>query len=287
MKIENKKLNEKLKNIISKKDKFEAKMKYRKSYKYYIFTCIFLLGYGIFFSSGYIFDTNRERKSTEIGIENKMTNSIVKVRSEQYNPTNRLLQVNLDIEKINILFGNDIEVTAIERADLNTNLEVKSVRLDESQYVLLIQAPKKWTNIAIEIKEKNIVDSSSIKVFIDEKLCTKNNELQEKTLTDYLVESVNLEINNINLEIENYNKEIEKDNQIIAQTEKEIKKLEENIKYEIKEEADQTKQKIESLQSEIENLNGSIEEINKQIETSNEKINKLNLKKEDYKKEEQ
>ncbi|MBM7835603.1 hypothetical protein [Clostridium sardiniense] len=284
--LENKKIKNIFKKIRDKKDKFEAKMKYKKSYKYYIFACIFFLGYGVFFSSGYIFDTNRERKSTEIGIENKMTNSIVKIKSEQYNPNNKLLQVNLDIEKTNILFGNDIEVTAIERADLNKNLEVKTIRLDESQYVLLIQAPKKWTNIAIEIKEKNIVDSSSTKVFIDEKLCTKNNELQEGTLTDYLVESVDLEINNINLEIENYNKEIEKDNKIIAQTEKEIKKLEENIKYEIKEEADRTKQKIESLKSEIENLKVSIEEINKQIETSNEKINKLNLKKEDYKKEE-
>ncbi|WP_338631283.1 hypothetical protein [Clostridium baratii] len=277
--------NKTLKKIISKKEKFEEKIRYKKSYKYYIFTCIFLVGYLIFFSSGYIFDTNRERKSTEIGIENKMANSKVKIVSEQYNKNIGLVQVNLSMEKTNILFGNEINVSAIERADLNKNLDVKTIRLDDSQYVLLIQAPKKWTNIAIELKEVGIENSSQIKLFIDENLCTRNDELVELSTQEYLIQNVDTEINSINLEIENYKKEIETNNEKIVKTEEEIKILEENIKYEIESEALDTKQKIETLKGDIKNLNVSIDEINKQIELLNEKINKLNEKKESYKNE--
>lgn len=282
MKFKNKKINEKIKKIKTKKEKIEEKLRYKKSYKYYIFTCIFFVGYLIFFSSGYIFDTNRDRKSTEIGIENKMTNSLIKVTNEEFNKNTGLVQVNLNMEKTNILFGNDISVNAIERANLNKNLEVKTIRLDDSQYVLLIKAPKKWTNIAVEIKEENISDPSSTKIFIDENLCTRNDNLQELSKKDYLIQNVDDEIKNINLEIENHNKEIEKNNQIMIKTEEEIKTLEENIKYEIESEATETKQKIETLKGDINNLKANTEEINKQIEILKEKINKLNEKKKDY-----
>lgn len=279
MKIKNKFF----KKLIKKKDKFEEKIKYKKSYKYYIFTCIFFVGYLFFFSSGYIFDVNRERKSTEIGVENKLTNSKITIISEQYNKNTGLLQVNLKVEKTNILFGNDILVSAIERADLNKNLDVKTIRLDDSQYVLLINVPKKWTNVAIEIKEDGIENSSQTKLFIDEKLCYRNDELVELTKEEYLIQNVDTEIEGINLEIENYKKEIEENNNKIVKTEEEIKILEENIKYEVESEALETNQKIETLKGNIKNLHASIEEINKQIEILNEKINKLNEKKEDYK----
>lgn len=279
MKIKNKFFRK----LINKKEKFEEKIRYKKSYKYYIFTCIFFVGYLFFFSSGYIFDTNRERKSTEIGVEINLTNSKITIISQQYNKNNGLLQVNLNVEKTNILFGNDILVSAIERADLNKNLDVKTIRLDDSQYVLLIKVPKKWTNVAIEIKEDGIENSSKAKLFIDENLCVRNDELVELSKVEYLIENVDTEIESINLDIESYKKEIEENNKKIVKTEEEIKKLEDNIKYEIESEATETTHKIETLKGDIKSLKASIEELNNQIEMLNKKINKLNEKKEDYK----
>ncbi|MHC9376344.1 coiled-coil domain-containing protein [Clostridium perfringens] len=284
MKFKNKKLSKKIKELKEKKEKLENKMKYKKSYKYFIFCFCFVFGYTIFFTSGYIFDTQNSRKSTAIGVTNKMANSIVRLTSEQYNPKTGLLQVNFNMEKTNILFENNIEVSAIEKDDLNKELPLKVIRLDESQYVLLLKVPKKWTNVAIKIEEKDIEKASETKVFVDEKLCTKNDDLKELSKKDYLIENVNIEINEIEKEIYSYKEEIDKNNKVMSKTEKEIKNLEGNTKYEIKEEADRTNQKVESLKSEIKSLNDNNEELKKKINTANEKINKLNLKKEDYKK---
>ena len=151
------------------------------------------------------------------------------------------------------------------------------------QYVVLLKVPKKWTNVAIKIEEKDIEKASEIKVFIDEKLCTKNDDLKELSKKDYLIENVDTEINEIEKEIYSYKEEIDKNNKVMSKAEKEIKNLEGNTKYEIKEEADRTNQKVESLKSEIKSLNDNNEELKKKINTANEKINKLNLKKEDYK----
>lgn len=284
MNSKNNKLNDFWKKLKAKKNKIIDKINYKRSHKYFIFVAIFFIGYTFFFSSGFIFDTNRERKSTEIGIENKMENSIVKIVNEEVNNNTGLLQVNLDIEKTNILFDNSLEISAIERGNLNKKLNVKTLRLDDSQYVLLIQVPKKWTNVAIDIKEKNIDNASSTKVFIDENLCIKNDNLKELTVKDYLIENVNLEIKNINNEMQNYDKDIANNNEVILKTEQQIKTLEENLKYEIKEEADKTNQQIETLKANISSAKENINELNKKKDIDNEKINKLNLKKEDYQK---
>ncbi|BDU93152.1 coiled-coil domain-containing protein [Clostridium perfringens] len=284
MKFKNEKLNKKFKEFKGKKEKLEAKIKYKKTYKYYFFCFFFIFGYTIFFSSGYIFNTQNSAKSTPIGVENKMNNSIVKLTSEKYNPNIGLLQVNLNVEKTKILFENNIELSAIEKKDVNKELPLKTIRLNENQYVALIKVPDKWANVAIQVKEKDIEKSSSIKIFIDKKLCVKDDNLKELSKKDYLIENVDIEITDVEKEINEYKNEIEKNNKIISKTEQEIRSLEGNKKYEIEEDVNKTNQKVESLKSEVKSLNENNEELKKKINTANEKINKLNLKKEDYKK---
>lgn len=277
-------ISKKISFIKNKKEKLEAKIKYKKSYKYYFFCLFFVLGYTIFFSSGYIFNTQNSSKSTPIGIENKMNNSTVKLTNEIYNPKIGLLQVNLDVEKTKILFENNIKLSAIEKGNVNKELPLSTVRLNENQYVVLIKVPSNWTNVAIQVEEKDIEKPSSTKIFIDEKLCTKDENLKELSKKDYLIENVDIEIKDIEKEINEYKNEIEKNNKVISKTKQEIESLEENKKYEIQEDANKTNQKVDSLNSEIKSLNDNNEEIKKKINTAKEKINKLNLKKEDYKK---
>lgn len=274
----NKKINEKLDKFQKKTEKIRNKINYKKSYKYILLVFLIGAGYIFFLSSGVIFETNNRLTSTELNKKITLKNSEVFIKEEQFNEEKNLLEVKLGVNKTNINFANDFEFEAIARENTNKKLSVEFMTVDENNIVIFITTPKKWSAIAIDIKEKNAKEVGETRVYIDERVCIKNDELEKRTKEEYMIENIEQDLKVIDEVIAKYEEEIEEKKVTIENTYEEINLLESKKEYLTDSEKLEVNQKIDSYKSNIDTLNKSIDELEKNISEQKEKQSMANKK---------
>lgn len=274
----NKKINEKLDKFQKKTEKIRNKINYKKSYKYILLVFLIGAGYIFFLSSGVIFETNNRLTSTELNKKITLKNSEVFIKEEQFNEEKNLLEVKLGVNKTNINFANDFEFEAIARENTNKKLSVEFMTVDENNIVIFITTPKKWSAIALDIKEKNSKEVGETRVYIDERVCIKNDELEKRTKEEYMIENIEQDLKAIDEVIAKYEEEIEEKKVTIENTNEEINLLESKKEYLTDSEKLEVNQKIDSYKSNIDTLNKSIDELEKNISEQKEKQSMANKK---------
>lgn len=274
----NKKINEKLDSFQKKTEKIRNKINYKKSYKYILLVFLIGAGYIFFLSSGVIFETNNRLTSTELNKKITLKNSEVFIKEEQFNEEKNLLEVKLGVNKTNINFANDFEFEAIARENTNKKLSVEFMTVDENNMVIFITTPKKWSAIALDIKEKNAKEVGETRVYIDERVCSKNDELEKRTKEEYMIENIEQDLKMIDEVIAKYEEEIEEKKVTIENTNEEINLLESKKEYLTDSEKLEVNQKIDSYKSNIDTLNKSIDELEKNISEQKEKQSMANKK---------
>lgn len=274
----NKKINKKLEEIQSKTEKIRSKINYKRSYKYILLVIFIATGYIFFLSSGAFFETNNRLTTTELNKKIALKNSEVFIKEEQFNEEKNLLEVKLGVNKTNINFANDFEFEAITRENTNKKLPIEFMTVDENNIVIFITTPKKWSAIAMDIKEKNAKENGETRVYIDERICKKNNELDKRTKEEYMIENIEVDIKNIEDAIVKYEEEIEEKRVTIDNTKEEINTLEGKKEYLTDKEKAEANQKIDSHNNSIYSLESSIKEIEKNINEAKEKLSLANKK---------
>ncbi|MBS6503354.1 MAG: hypothetical protein KH415_17335 [Clostridium sp.] len=268
----NKKINEKLENVQRKIEKIRNKINYKRSYKYILLVIFIATGYIFFLSSGAFFETNNRLTATELNKKIALKNSEVFIKEEQFNEEKNLLEVKLGVNRTNINFANDFEFEAITRENTNKKLPIEFMTVDENNIVIFITTPKKWSAIAMDIKEKNTKENGETRVYIDERICEKNNELDKRTKEEYMIENIEVDMKNIKDAIIKYEEEIAEKKVTIDNTKEEISILESKKEYLTDKEKAEANQKIDSHNNSIYSLESSIKEIEKNINEAKEKL---------------
>lgn len=275
-------LKKKSKNFLEdlrlKIEKFMRKINFKKSYKYKILLVVIVLGYVFFFSSGVIFKSNSGTTSTELNREITLRNSKIMIKDMSFNEETKLLQVKISTNKTNINFANDYEFEAIEKENLNKKLNVEFLNIDDNNIVVFLNTSKKWSAIALDVKEKNSKEVGEERIYIDKESCAINNELERKIKEEYKIENLEDEIKVVDETILKYQNEIEEMKTTIKNTEEEIKKLESEKEYLTEKEKMEANQKIDSYKSNIDTLKNSIIDIENKILDEKDKNKMLNKK---------
>lgn len=273
-----KKLNKKLDDINNKGEKFRSKIKFKKSYKYILLTVFIATGYVFFLSSGVIFESNSRVTSTELNKVIELKQSSVFVRNTEYNKEENLLEIKLGIKMKQVNFANDYEFEAIAKENTNEKLDVEFIKVDGENIVLFVNTPKKWSAIAVDIKENYRNEGGETRIYIDEDKCIKNNELEKRTEEEYMIENIEDEIKIINETIKKYEEEKEEKNKTIENTNAQIDILEEKKEYLTEKETLEANQKIEAYKSNIKSIETSIIEIEGKVREEKEKDRMANKK---------
>ncbi|MCR1952909.1 hypothetical protein NSA50_18055 [Clostridium sp. DSM 100503] len=274
----NKRLNEKFDKFHKNTEKIKNKINYKRSYKYILLLFFIATGYIFFLSSGVFFETNNRLTTTELNKKIALKNSEVFIKEEQFNEEKNLLEVKLGVNKTNINFANDFEFEAITRENTNKKLPVEFMTVDENNIVIFITTPKKWSAIALDIKEKNAKENGETRVYIDERICKKNNDLDKRTKEEYMIENIENDIKNIENVIAKYEEEIVEKKSTIGNTKEEINILESKKEYLTDKEKLEANQKIDSYKSSISSLENAIKDIEKNILEEKEKLSLANKK---------
>lgn len=274
----NKKINDKLDKFQKKTEKIRNKINYKKSYKYILLVFLIGAGYIFFLSSGAFFESNNRLTSTELNKKIVLKNSEVFIKEEQFNEEKNLLEIKLGVNKTNINFANDFEFEAIARENTNKKLPVEFMVVDENNIVVFVTTPKKWSAIAVDIKEKKAKEVGETRVYIDERVCSKNDELEKRTKEEYMIENIEQDLKEIDEVIAKYEEEIEEKKVTIENTNEEINLLESKKEYLTDSEKLEVNQKIDSYKSNITSLENSIKEIEKNISEEKEKQSMANKK---------
>ena len=195
----NKKINKKLDDIQNNIEKFRSKIKFKKSYKYILLTVFIVTGYIFFLSSGVTFESNSRVASTELNKVIELKQSAVFIRNTEYNKEKNLLEIKLGTKMKQVNFANDYEFEAIAKENTNEKLDIEFIKVDGENIVIFVNTPKKWSAIAVDIKENYRNEGGETRIYIDEDKCIKNNELDKRTKEEYMIENIEEEIKDTNL----------------------------------------------------------------------------------------
>lgn len=268
----------KFENLQLKIDKLRSKSNVKKSYKYTFLIVIIGIGYAFFLSSGMIFESENKVATTELNQKIIMKNSEIMILDETVNSENTLLEIKIRSEKTNINFANDYEVKAITKENTSENLPLEIIEVDENNLVILVTTPKKWSAIAVDIKEKNIKEQGEERLYIDKELCSKVDTLYKKVNEEYIIENIESDIKNIEVTIKKYEDEIQEKTLTINNIKSEISILESKKGYLTEKEMLDVNTKIESYKGNIISIEGNIKTLQGSINEEQEKIRMLNKK---------
>lgn len=271
-------INKKIEEIQIKTEKFRNKIDYKKSYKYILLTIFIGVGYIFFLTSGFIFESSNRITSTELNKKITLKNSEIMIMDEKFNKENNLLQVKIKTNKTNINFANDYEFEAITKEDTNKKLSVEFLEVDENNIVVFITTPKKWSAVALDIKEKNAKEVGEQRVYISKDVCIEDDQLEIKSKEEYMIENIKTDIESINETITQYENEVIEKQETIENIKSEISTLEDKKEYLTDKEKLEVNQKIDSYNNNITSLETSIKDIENNINEEQEKEKMLNKK---------
>jgi len=203
------------------------------------------------------------------------------MKSATYSNENKILEVNFQIDKVNLLYDKGLIVEARERNNPDEVIQSKLINLNGKDYTVVIKLPKKWTTVLLTFIE-NDADKNYSKFYVDRRTSKEDSSLKEKSRREYLLQTVDEEIEEVNKKLDEIDVEIQTKNESIYSIKNEIARLENEKKYLVESELVTMKSNIEQLYSQTIEDQKAIVELNKSKEEMKVKIEKLEIKRVDY-----
>jgi len=269
---------EKIKNIKPKKNKI---LGFNQSFKYKFSFVLIVIGYLFFFFSNSIFNSEGDVKSTPFDQAIVLPNNKITMKSATYSNENKILEVNFQIDKVNLLYDKGLIVEARERNNPDEVIQSKLINLNGKDYTVVIKLPKKWTTVLLTFIE-NDADKNYSKFYVDRRTSKEDSSLKEKSRREYLLQTVDEEIEEVNKKLDEIDVEIQTKNESIYSIKNEIARLENEKKYLVESELVTMNSNIEQLYSQTLEDEKAIVELNKSKEEMKVKIEKLEIKRVDY-----
>ncbi|MGL4109024.1 hypothetical protein [Clostridium sp. LP20] len=274
-------LKSKFKKLGDKEKKEKEKRCNYKSRKYNIALTIIVCGYVFFFLSNSIFNSEGDIMSTSFDKAVAMNNYKVTMKSSTYSNTNNILEVNFQLEKTNLTFDKELLLEVKERKKPNEKLKAKLINLNGKDYTVVVNLPKEWTTVLLTFTEDNEIKTST-KFYVDRRESIEDSTLKEKSRREYLLQTVDKELDEVNGKIVQSEDEIIVQNKKIEQIKLEITRLEGERKYLTESELLDINSKIESLYSDKVETEKTIMQLEDKRREMNSKLEKLEVKRSDY-----
>jgi len=287
-----KKLLRKLLNINKEKRK---NLTTQWSNLYVIFTLVFILGFGFFFTSKVFIADEVDILYTEIGKEFKLNNNAkYTIKEWTYDENNNQMQVTIVTSGLTD-YLTDLNFKSVSKINVNKELKTEIAYSSNDIYIVKIkEVPRKFQQVALRLV-KNQIDVE--KLFDEEELTKKEDEVITSIYTDeqvvdrgeilqgsideYAIQITDQMITETNILVAENEKLIEQNLLVIEKINDEISHLKSELIYQTVEEQTVTTNEIFSLEKDIEKHNKEIEKINVDIDSRNAKIERLIQRKRD------
>lgn len=229
-------------------------------------------------------------QSTAVGVTQRVSPiTEITLSSWEYNPLTQFMEVIVSVSDDKNFGRTEFNVTA--KISQNKSLPAEIIIKENSMMIIHInKIPKNFKVVSLWIEQKTEDGSKGknndkVNFKCDYRQVAVENELQSKTKHQYVLQSIDNEINTVNEKIDEINQLItDKQNQIKMNAD-DIEILKKEIKYQTQDEIKNTDKAIERKLQDSESLKVQIENEKKNISSLNEKLNKLQLKLADAKKE--
>ena len=169
-----------------------------------------------------------------------------------------------------------IALRAISKENTNKELPIEVVKLEDGNIVLLVTTPKKWSAIAVDIKEEKMIEVGEERIYIDRDKCYKVDDLEKKSKEEYLIENLKTDIEKVKEKIKKYEEDIEINKLTKKNTEKEIEEIEKQKEFLVGEELEKANSNIEKYKNDIIGLDNANIDLEDKIQEEKEKIKMLN-----------
>lgn len=265
-KVKSELVNEKHKLIKQKTDKFLK-----------IFIIIFIVGYGIFFTSNIwmpVSSTNVE--TTKPGT--LIMDDGIKIQLLKWSYSKEDEKIEVIIKRDNLSISDDnYKWTAFEKTKgiLNTEMVVEG---DSLIVIHINDIPKRWSAIGLQLQNGDKI--SNVRLYVTKKEVGEVKHILKLNFDEYQKLAINYLIDIYMDNLAKNNKEISKLEEKVAKAEVRILEIRENQKYETDLEKEESNRAIAEIESEITIMKNKTddfisknEEINKKI-----KLQKLKLK---------
>lgn len=278
-------MKENVSNLLEKFKKFKFKKNkiftYNQSFKYKFSFGLIIIGYLFFFFSNSIFNSEGDIKSTPFDQAIALPNNKIIMKSATYSNSSRVLEVNFQVDKVNLLYDKGLVVEARERKSPDDIIKSKLINLNGKDYTAVVKLPKKWTTVLLTLTE-NDEDKNYFKFYVDRRASKEDSSLKEKTRREYLLQTVGEEIEEVNKKMTKVDKEIQIKSENINSIKNEITRLENEKKYLVESELVTIDSKIDQLYTQTLDYEKNIVELEKSKEELKVKIEKLAIKRADY-----
>lgn len=282
----------------------------KAKYFYYVMGIITLFCFSILlvkivtYEEGIAEDSGIGKKS-ELHLEE----ASIQMISRKYNPTNRYLEILVQVKQDVVDLNKRTEVLVTEGGK-KQKLEKEWLQVTDQYYVLGVpNVPADWAVLFIDVGVIIFPENQAVEVELDNLLGGMNGEKQEKDTTVYqdlwtvTKEKTTIQrnlqpqsepyyvIKYSELEIQESNKKVKEIDRYIAELEKDMDKTETKIntlegekRYQITSEREKTDQTIHRLESQIDASSDKIASEKMAKKELQEKINKLQLRQADQRK---
>ena len=282
---------DKLQNFIKK---IKIKIKNNKSFPYMFIVFFTIIGYMFFFNSNSIIKSEAKVElTTPLNETMELGNTKIKMLSRKYCKNSNMVEFYIYAKSIDAINTIKLNFEIKEQQNVSKIIKPDVRRLDENNYIVRSKIPKNWTVLSLTVSEflqddmlidseknqQNISQTSTVKFYIENEDIEKVHSLKEKKASEYLVEGIDLEIQNIKDSITEKEKDINAKGIKIEELKETIVKLEEDKVYQTDIEKKDTDTTVNAINSKIETLKSDIQKLHEQVRELNERIKKSEDKK--------
>ncbi|HEK5054513.1 TPA: hypothetical protein SOL97_003304 [Clostridioides difficile] len=258
-----------------------------KSITYYALTIAIVFGFGFFFNSNALLNKEKDIRSTPLYEKQIIGGMSIEIRDRKYNPATSQVQFLIYINNDNNFENKKMSFELREQNNPSELIALKARQIDENNYVIISNVPRKWTVLSLGIGEKVMSGDkytimNKIKIYSDVRGTEKSYGLKEKNTNEYLGDAINKEIVVVQSKIKEIEKEYINEENEIKRIENDMKNLEESRKYQTESELENSDSEISSLKNSITICKDKMSDYNKQIDELKQKIKKLEQKKVDF-----
>lgn len=211
---------DKLQNFIKK---IKIKIKNNKSFPYMFIVFFTIIGYMFFFNSNSIIKSEAKVElTTPLNETMELGNTKIKMLSRKYCKNSNMVEFYIYAKSIDAINTIKLNFEIKEQQNVSKIIKPDVRRLDENNYIVRSKIPKNWTVLSLTVSEflqddmlidseknqQNISQTSTVKFYIENEDIEKVHSLKEKKASEYLVEGIDLEIQNIKDSITEKEKDI-------------------------------------------------------------------------------
>ena len=242
----------------------------------YSFIVIFLLGYGIFFSSKLWLKAPYEGVPiTPIGKAVTEEDRVVTIDSWKYSKEDKKMEIIVTVENLS-LDGIDSYKWSVKTASGSLNTKVVSENKDFT-VLHVSDVPRRWTEVALvmEMKPEDKSKGSDfklLKLYTNEKHVKAERHIKKKSTFEYKKEQGNGKIDNYKNQLKELKKQKKSIESSINNADKKIKELTDDMKYQTGQEQMKTGEQISGFEGEKESLKEKLEDKKKEIKEMRDKI---------------